>query len=145
VLRHSIKPLVGVCWSGAEKLDPRRHRSLDAEQAKRLLSVQSVEWVSLQYDVVPPVEILRPAIKDWSDTAAIIDALDMVVTVDTGVMHLAGAMGKPTWVCLPGLSDWKFLLGRSDSVFYPSLRLFRNKGIGLDNALDDVIAQLRKL
>lgn len=138
---------VGICWMGAERLDPRRHRSLDVEQTSRLLRYTGVDWICLQYGMNPPVggeHIFNPQMKDWSDTAAIIECCDLVVTVDTGVMHLAGAMQKPCFVILPGLSDWKFLLGRDDSPFYPSLRLFRNQGEGLDNALDQVIEALKK-
>lgn len=140
-------PRVGICWAGAEKLDPRRHRSLNEEQIKRLLvtGLNLVHWVNLQYGVNAPVEIEEPVMKDWSDTAAVIQNLDLVVTVDTGVMHLAGAMGKPTWVMLPGLSDWKFLLNRNDSVFYSSLKLFRNEGEGLENSLSKVITALREV
>lgn len=141
------KPRVGICWAGAEKLDPRRHRSLETDQIKRLLQagINLVEWVNLQYGVNPPIGISNPHMNDWSDTAAIIQNLDLVITVDTGVMHLAGAMGKKTWVMLPGLSDWKFLLGREDSPFYSSLKLFRNRGEGLENALGQVIDELRTL
>src|ERR1035437_9237283 len=139
---------VGVCRMGAEKLDPRRHRSLNEEQIKKLLiaGLGSVNWVNLQYGMKFPMEsdphLIQPEIKDWSDTAAVIEGLDLVITVDTGVMHLAGAMGKETWVLLPGLSDWKFLLNRDDSPFYPSLRLFRNQGEGLEDSLAKVIVAL---
>src|ERR1035437_6193351 len=140
---------VGVCCMGAEKLDPRRHRSLNEEQIKKLLTagLNSVNWVNLQYGMKFPMQsdphLIQPQIKDWSDTAAIIEGLDLVITVDTGVAHLAGAMGKKTWVLLPGLSDWQFLLGRDDSPFYPSLRLFRNLGEGLEDSLAKVIAALQ--
>lgn len=145
--KTDAKRRVGICWAGAEKLDPRRHRSLETDQIKRLLAagMDSVEWVNLQYGVKPPLEIPSPHINDWSDTAAIIENLDFVITVDTGVMHLAGAMGKPTWVMLPGLSDWKFLLGRDDSPFYSSLKLFRNHGEGLEDSLQQVMGSLRGL
>lgn len=143
-LPRNGKPLVGLCWMGAEKLDPRRHRSLNREQTTRLIEQgkQHVEWVNLQFGMEAPVPIKSPQIKNWADTAATIESLDFVVTVDTGVMHLAGAMGKPVWALIPGLSDWKFLLGRSDSPFYPSLRLFRNKSIGLQNAMESVLKAL---
>lgn len=141
------KPMVGICWAGAEKLDPRRHRSLNEDQIKKLLAagLNSVNWVNLQFGMEAPGEAWNPDIKNWADTARVIKGLDLVITVDTGVMHLAGAMGKPTWVMLPGLSDWKFLLGRDDSPFYSSLKLFRNRGEGLHNALDDVIVALAEL
>ena len=79
----------------------------------------------------------------WRQTSEVVADLDLVVTVDSGMCHLAGAMGKPTLVIIPGLSDWKWLLNRDDSAFYPSIRLFRNKGLGMDNALDALIEALK--
>ncbi len=141
---NKSKPAVGICWMGAERLDPRRHRSLDLSQATRLLAVDCVRWVNLQFGMDAPTEnIWAPIIRNWKDTASIIEHLDLVVTVDTGVAHLAGALGKKCWVMIPGLSDWKFLLNRCDSPFYPSLRLFRNSGIGLDDALEQVIQAIQ--
>lgn len=143
VLRDKLT--VGVVWKAGEVLDPRRHRTLNDEQARRLLSVDSVQWVNLQLGEEPPVKTLRPNILGWVNTARAIADLDLVVCVDTGLTHLAGAMGKPTWVIIPGLSDWKWLLNRDDSAFYPSIRIFRNKGLGMDNALDAVIEELGKI
>jgi hypothetical protein len=133
--RRNGKLLVGLCSQAGETNDPRRLRSLSESQREQLLACDSVEWLSLDYG-------RQPLIEDWTDTAALVDALDLVVTVDTGVMHLAGAMGKPTWVILPGRSDCKFLLDRSDSPYYPSLRLFRNQGAGTANAVESVISAL---
>ena len=62
---------------------------------------------------------------DYDDTMAILDCLDVLVTVDTSVGHLAGALGRPVWIMLPRAPDWRWLLDRSDSVWYPSVRLFR--------------------
>ncbi len=143
-IQRNHQPIVGVCWSGAEKLDPRRHRSLNTAQAKRLLDIPGIDWVSLQYDILPPSPIQCPKISNWVDSAAIIECCDIIVTVDTGVMHLAGAMDKKCFVILPGLSDWKFLLVRNDSPFYPSLQLFRNDGEGLENALTKVIQVVKE-
>jgi hypothetical protein len=72
-----------------------------------------------------PLINLGPEIRDYGDTMAIVEALDLLVTVDTSVAHLAGAMGKPVWIMLPYAPDWRWLLGRSDSPWYPSARLFR--------------------
>jgi ADP-heptose:LPS heptosyltransferase len=67
---------------------------------------------------------------DFSDTAALIANLDLVISVDTAVAHLAGAMGKPTWVMLPFAPDWRWMLGREDSPWYPTMKLFRQKSRG---------------
>jgi tetratricopeptide (TPR) repeat protein len=135
-VKRNGKPLVGLCSQAGETNDPRRIRSLSASQAERLLAVDCVEWISLDYG-------RQPLIEDWNDTAALIDSLDLVISVDTGVMHLAGAMGKPTWVILPVRSDAKFFLDRSDSPLYPSLRLFRSRReTGMAGAVESVISAL---
>jgi ADP-heptose:LPS heptosyltransferase len=69
-------------------------------------------------------------LKDFADTAALIVNLDLVVSVDTAIVHLAGAMGKPVWTLLPFASDWRWLVGREDSPWYPTMRLFRQALIG---------------
>src|SRR6201999_69271 len=86
----------------------------------------------------PPgaIEDLSPSLDDFSETAAAISQLDLVLTVDTSVAHLAGAIGRPTWVMLPFVPDWRWLLGRQDSPWYPSVRLFRQTKRG---AWDSVI------
>lgn len=151
-------PMVGFCWKAGEVLDPRRQRSLTREQANKLIAVDNVNWVSLQVmakdsqgHTSAPLEndgrFMELEIKNWADTARIVADLDLVVTIDTGIMHLAGAMGKPTWVMLSSLSDWKFFLNGDNDPFYPSLRIFRNgQGItGIDKALENVIEALKGL
>ena len=69
-------------------------------------------------------------LRDFTDTAAMIANLDLLVTVDTSVAHLAGAMGKPVWVLLPFMPDWRWILNRDDSPWYPTMRLFRQKTRG---------------
>jgi ADP-heptose:LPS heptosyltransferase len=69
-------------------------------------------------------------LRDFSDTAALLDLMDLVITIDTSVAHLAGAMGKPVWILLPYNADWRWLLNRNDSPWYPSARLFRQQQIG---------------
>jgi ADP-heptose:LPS heptosyltransferase len=67
---------------------------------------------------------------DFADTAALITMMDMVITIDTSVAHLSGALGKPTWVMLPQYPDWRWMLKRDDSPWYPSAKLFRQSGRG---------------
>ena len=69
-------------------------------------------------------------LKDFGSTAGLIEQLDLVITVDTAVAHLAGAMGKPVWVLLPWAADYRWMLGRSDSPWYPTMRLFRQAVFG---------------
>ena len=68
--------------------------------------------------------------RDFADTAAVIQELDLVVTVDTAIAHLAGALGKPVWVVLPHPGDWRWMLNRDDSPWYPTARLFRQQRPG---------------
>jgi ADP-heptose:LPS heptosyltransferase len=70
------------------------------------------------------------ALKDFSDTAALLDLMDLVITVDTSVAHLAGALGKPAWILLARNADWRYLLNRSDCPWYPTARLFRQHTLG---------------
>lgn len=148
-----VTPVIGVCWRAGEGAYPVRYRTLSPAQLDRLLRARvprGVRWVSLQYDETPPpsppsLVVDSPAIADWSDTAAIVANLDLVVTVDTGVAHLAGAMGVPVWVMLPGRCSWPFLLRRDDSPLYPSARVFRNGGIGIDRAVNAAISALESL
>ena len=125
---------IGLCWQGGEAIDVRKYRSLGRGQADRLLADPRV--VSIQYGE-------NPAIKTWRDTADIIASLDLVVTVDTSVCHLAGAMGKPTWLVLGGYQDCKW--GRGEATgWYPSMRIFRaDEGqFGFDGVMTKVEAAL---
>jgi ADP-heptose:LPS heptosyltransferase len=71
------------------------------------------------------VRFFGAEIQDFSDTAALCDLVDLVISVDTSVAHLAGALGKPTWVLLPYAPDWRWMLDRDDSPWYPSVKLYR--------------------
>ena len=101
-----------------------------------------IRWISLQKDAAASQIDEFAAEKglrvfnwgkefhDFDDTAAAIENLDLVISIDTAVAHLAGAMGKPTWLLLPRVPDWRWLLLRSDTPWYPSMRLFRQKKFG---------------
>ena len=73
---------------------------------------------------------LGPELEDFADTAAVISQLDLVICVDTAVAHLAGALGKPVWLMLQKDPDWRWMLEREDSPWYPTMRLFRQRGYG---------------
>ena len=93
-----------------------------------------------------PLIYFAEDLKDFADTAALLANLDLVITADTAVAHLAGAMGKPVWTLLPFVPDWRWLLDRSDSPWYPPMRLFRQPRL-MDWApvIADVRAQLQLL
>ena len=78
----------------------------------------------------PQVQHFGDEIEDFSDTAALCDLMDVVIAVDTSVAHLAGALGVNTWVLLPHFPDWRWLMERSDSLWYPTMQLFRQEAAG---------------
>jgi ADP-heptose:LPS heptosyltransferase len=131
---------IGVVWAGRPEHGNDRKRSMALKQLAPLAALDRVVLVSLQkgpaggqiggYFGPAPLINLAPEIGDFVDTAAIIDALDLVVTVDTSVAHLAGAMAKPVCVLLPFAPDWRWLRNRHDSPWYPSVRLFRQNRPG---------------
>ncbi len=135
-------PRVGLVWSGSPAHENDRHRSIPPERLKPPLS-PGVDWVSLQKDALPQdpaVRDLSALIGDFGDTAALIALMDLVITVDTSVAHLAGAMGKPVWILLPFNPDWRWLRDREDSPWYPSARLFRQRAPG---GWESVIAEVK--
>jgi tetratricopeptide (TPR) repeat protein len=140
---------IGLVWSGNPAHLNDHHRSIPLATLAPLLDV-GARFVSLQKEVRPADKALLAErgdildltadLRDFVDTAAVIDGLDLVITVDTSVAHLAGALGKPTWIMLPYTPDYRWLLGRDDSPWYPSVRLFRQDA-RRDYA--DVIARVR--
>ncbi len=89
---------------------------------------------------------LSPVLRDFAATAAAINQLDLVISVDTVVAHLAGALGRPVWLLLPFAPDWRWLLGRSDSPWYPTMRLFRQSKPGdWPGVIQEVCSELRLL
>lgn len=134
-------PKVGICWSAGEKLDVRKHRSLSKDHALALTSNNQIDWLNLQKDENLPVFMWKFPMKDWLDTAHCVAALDLVITVDTAMLHLAGAMGKPTWLLLGGFQDCKWQAGETTG-WYPSVRIFRNDSAGFDNLIPKVQKEL---
>jgi Tfp pilus assembly protein PilF len=126
---------VGLAWAGSAAHKDDRNRSIPLARLLPVLDDPDTDVVSLQRDLRPGddailrarPQIVHPgaALADFADTAATIGLLDLVVTVDTSVAHLAAAMGKPVWIMLPFRPDWRWLLDRDDSPWYPTVRLFR--------------------
>jgi len=154
---------VGLVWAGSptHKLD--YERSIALEKLRPLLEVEGVRWVSLQKgpavatlkalaatdQVFGLVEDAASAFENYADTAEAVHGLDLVITVDTSVAHLAGAMGKRVWILLQHtLSDWRWLLKRKDSPWYKSARLFRQPAQGdwgsVVEAVRSELLELRK-
>lgn len=142
------RPRVGIAWSGSRTHVNDRNRSIPLAQWRSLIDVP-VEWISLQKDVreadletlrtLPNVRHFGERIQDFADTAALCAQCDLVISVDTSVVHLAGAMGRPVWVLLPFCADWRWLVDRDDSPWYPSARLYRQQRIGdWDAVMTDV-------
>jgi tetratricopeptide (TPR) repeat protein len=131
--RH--RPRIGLAWSGRPEHDNDRNRSMRLGTLLSPLAGFDATYVSLQREVraddAPVLEgrgdILHfgEDLKTYADTAALIANLDLVISVDTSVAHLAGALAKPVWILLPFIPDWRWLLDREDSPWYPTARLFR--------------------
>jgi tetratricopeptide (TPR) repeat protein len=125
---------VGLVWSGNPAHGNDRNRSMTLRTLSPILDLDAC-FVSLQKDVRPDdkavlverTEIvdLTELLSDFADTAALMSCLDLVITVDTSVAHLSGALGRPTWILLPYTPDYRWLLDRDDSPWYPTARLFR--------------------
>jgi tetratricopeptide (TPR) repeat protein/glycosyltransferase involved in cell wall biosynthesis len=126
---------VGFCWAGNPGHARDFLRSAPVEEFLALAATPGTTFFSLQKGTaaesalaaagLSPVVNLAADLTDFRDTAAAIDALDLVITVDTSVAHLAGALGKPTWLLLPRVPDFRWMLEREDSPWYPTMRLFR--------------------
>ena len=143
---------VGLVWAGNPKHTRDRQRSLALDQLAGLTRLPGVTFYSLQKGPAAqelaatslPIVDLAGQVEDFADTAAIVTNLDLVICVDTAVAHLAGAMGKPVWVLVPHVSDWRWLKDRADSPWYPTMRLFRQSAIGpWDGVLEQVEQELK--
>jgi tetratricopeptide (TPR) repeat protein len=131
---------VGLVWSGNATHKDDHNRSIALARVASLFDMPNIEFVSLQKELrEADAQLLATDSRiadigrhfgDFTDTAAAVSNVDLVISVDTSVAHLAGALGKPVWVLLPFCPDWRWLLDRDDSPWYPTARLFRQPRIG---------------
>ena len=131
---------VGLVWAGSPTFGNDRYRSIALADLRPLSELKNIAWYALQKGPAHAQLAHAPAafrahdfteaFNSFEDTAALIMTLDLVISVDTGVAHLAAALGKPVWVLLPANSDWRWLEQRDDSPWYPGMRLFRQKALG---------------
>jgi hypothetical protein len=132
---------VGFCWSGRRDTWINQHKAMPFIEMLTLIKQNpDYEWINLQIDCTPEEEQIlidagvaayHGSIRNFSDTAALVHHLDVVLSVDTAIAHLAGAMGRSTWVMLNAYGlDWRWLLDRDNSPWYPSARLFRQPAMG---------------
>jgi hypothetical protein len=153
-LPPKTKPRIGVVWSGSST-HKIYNRSMPLESLLPILS-PGADWTCLQKELGEKdvaalkqdgrIAFFGDALKDFSDTAALLDLTDLVITIDTGLAHLAGALGKPVWILLPNNANWRWLLDRQDSPWYPSARLFRQQKIGdWAGLIDQVKGELRSV
>jgi hypothetical protein len=147
---------VGIVWAGKPVHTEDRARSCHVRDFLRLSKIPGLRLFGLQKgiaagqakDLAGKIALtdLGGDLNDFTDTAAVIENLDLVISVDTAVLHLAGAMGKPAWAILPCSPDWRWMLERADSPWYPTMRLFRQRSCGdWDDVFQRVSEELQRL
>lgn len=146
---------VGICWAGRKLPDHRR--SIPVDLLNRLNNLTGISWYSLKVAEsgevagdtahgITSIIDLTANIHDFEDTAALVSCLDLIITVDSAVAHLAGALGAPTWLLLAFAPDWRWLLDRKDSPWYPSINIFRQpQPEAWIEVLENVATQLQKM
>ena len=149
------RPRVGLVWSGYKGHKNDRNRSIPLHDFVKALP-KEIQYISLQKELresdrealksPPDILCLGADINDFTDTAALCELVDVVVTIDTSVAHLAGALGRPVWILLPFNPDWRWLLERDDSPWYPSAKLYRQERRGdWGGVIDKVNSDLSQL
>ncbi|HVT87538.1 MAG TPA: tetratricopeptide repeat protein [Tepidisphaeraceae bacterium] len=147
VEQYSEKLKVGITWSGSATFKLNHRRSVTLDMLSPLFDIENVQFFSLQKGETSS-QTKGTHVIDWTDelidfaeTAALIDNLDLVISVDTSVVHLAGALGKRVWVLLGISPDWRWLRDRTDSPWYPAMRLFRKSRMNDWTSVIDQVAQ----
>ena len=155
-LRPKSGMRIAFAWAGSATHKQDHLRSIPISKLLPLLDpTNSIQWISLQRDLregdrehlarLPHIQQVGDQFEDFADTAAVLTLADLVITVDTAVAHLAGALGRPVWVMLQHSPDFRWLLDRADSPWYPSARLFRQHQSGdWDDVISRVAAALRQ-
>jgi tetratricopeptide (TPR) repeat protein len=132
LLSDPVRFKVGLSWAGSRANPNHAQRSIPIELLAPLAQIPGVVLYSLQVDTgdnrATPFPLVdhTPLVRDFADTAALVTQLDLVISVDTVAAHLAGALGKNVWTLVQGVPEWRWLLNRTDSPWYPTMRLFRN-------------------
>ncbi len=144
---------VGLVWAGTPSHPKDWARSIPLPLLEPLFGIEGAHMFSLQLGPAaaqlaaakPHITDLAPAIHDMADTAALMANMDLIISVDTSPVHLAGALGKPTWLLIPYSPDWRWLVGREDSPWYPTMRLFRQpKARDWESVVEAVRAALKQ-
>jgi hypothetical protein len=141
---------VGICWTGSDQYARDAKRSLPSTALGPLSALPGVAWYSLQFGStesapLPGIVTLGPLLDGFANTACVLSHLDLVITADTVIAHLAGALGIPTLLLLSFIPDWRWMLGRDDSPWYPTLRLYRQHAPGdWDSIIRRVVEDLTR-
>jgi hypothetical protein len=146
---------VGLAWAGNAANPEDALRSTRLTDWASILEVEGVTFYSLMAKNPASQEIdqfrdriydLRDELRDWQDTAAVLMDLDLVIAVDCSVANLAGALGRPVWICLPAKPEWRWTLERTTTPWYGSARLFRQPRVGdWSSVFEQIAAELREI
>jgi hypothetical protein len=125
------KPIVGICWQGSETNPNDHRRSISPAALLDRLADTDFQFIGLQFGI-PDAPLDNPGkdVQDFAEMASLIQQTDLVISVDTSVVHLAGTLKKPVWTMLPYAPDWRWQTEREDSPWYPTMRLFRQPSPG---------------
>lgn len=153
-IKNSGKPKIGVVWGGSPLHKNDARRSVPLRIFGSLFSNANFDFYSFNRDLKPgdkellqnyPLTDLTPRLNNFANAARLVQQMDLIITVDTATAHLAGGLGKKTWVLLPFAPDWRWLTDRNDSPWYPTMRLFRQGKIGdWENVITRVSAALKE-
>jgi hypothetical protein len=132
--------VVAIAWAGSATHEQDLVRSIAIEKLEPLFAIPDIQWIGIQRDLRPgdaeylaahpEIAHVGAELADFADTAAVLSQTDLAISVDTSAVHLAGALGRPVWALLQHMPDFRWLLGREDSPWYPSARLFRQPDFG---------------